>query len=100
MNIEMALKSRSYIFDLDLVKLSLGIFFFLSCLIESIFHQLSGSTFIFVKNTHQKAANLMFGLISPVALTPACFLEGQYIYIFFSRPGKASGCLTNTFVIH
>ena len=27
MNIEMALKSRSYIFDLDLVKLSLGIFF-------------------------------------------------------------------------
>ena len=58
MNIEIALKSRSYIFDLDLVQLSLGIFFFLSCLIESIFfHQLSVSTFIFVKNTHQKAAN-------------------------------------------
>ena len=79
MNIEMALKSRSYIFDLDHVKLSLGIFFFLSCLIEGIFHQLSGSTFIFVKNSHQKAANFMFGLISPVALTPACFLEGQFI---------------------
>ena len=51
MNIEMALKSRSYILDLDHVKLSLGIFFLLSCLIESIFHQLSGSTFIFFKNT-------------------------------------------------
>ena len=79
MNIEMALKSRSYYFDLDLVKLSLGIFFFLSCLIESIFHQLSGSTFLFVKNTHQKAANLTFGLILPVALTPWLFLEVQYM---------------------
>ena len=78
MNIEMALKSRYYIFDLDLVKLSLGIFFFLSCLIESIFHQLSGSTFIFVIKKYQKAANLMFGIILPVALTPWLFLEGQY----------------------
>ena len=71
MNIEMALKSRSYILDLDHVKLSLGILFFLSCLIEGICHQLSGSTFIFVKNTHQKVANLMFCLISPVAKSPA-----------------------------
>ena len=71
MNIEMALKSRSYILDLDHVKLSLGILFFLSCLIESIFHQLSGPTFIFVKTTHQKDTNLMFCLISPVAKTPA-----------------------------
>ena len=55
MNIEMALKSRSYILDLDHVKLSLGIFFFLSCLIESIFHQLSGSTFIFVKKHSPKS---------------------------------------------
>ena len=86
MNIEMALKSRSYIFDLDLVKLSLGIFFFLSCLIESIFHQLSGSTFIFVKNTHQKAANLMFCLILPVALTPAWFLGGQYSVMMYTEP--------------
>ena len=39
MNIEMALKSRSYFLDLDRVKLSLGIFYFLSCLMES-FHQL------------------------------------------------------------
>ena len=78
MNIEMALKSRSYILDLDHVKLSLGVFFFLSCLIESIFHQLSGSKFIFVKNTHQKAANLMFCLISPVAQILAWFPEGQY----------------------
>ena len=78
MNIEMALKSRSYIFDLDHVKLSLGIFFFLSCLIESIFYQLSGSTFIFVKSPQQKAANLMFCLISPVAKSPAWSVEGQY----------------------
>ena len=78
MNIEMALKSRSYILDLDHVKSSLGIFFFLSCLIESIFHQHSGSTFIFVKNTHQKAANLTSCLLSPVAQIPAWFLEGQF----------------------
>ena len=77
MNIEMALKSGSYILDLDHAKLSLGIFFFLSCLIKSIFHQHSGSNFIFVKNTHQQAANLMYFLISPVAKTPAWFLEGQ-----------------------
>ena len=36
-----------------------------------------GSTFDFVKNTHQKGANLMFGLILPVLLTPAWFLVGQ-----------------------
>ena len=77
MDIEIALKSRSYILDLDHVRLSLGIFFFLSCLIESIFHQLSGSTFIFVKNTHQKTPNLRFWLISPVANSPAWFPEGQ-----------------------
>ena len=34
-NIEMALKSRSYIFYPHLVKLSFGIFFTLSCLMES-----------------------------------------------------------------
>ena len=79
MNIERALKSGSYILDLDNIKSSLGIFFFLSCLIESIFHQLSGSTFIFFKNTHRKAANLFIFLISPVAKTPAWFLEGQSI---------------------
>ena len=67
MNIQMALKSRSYILDLDHVKSSLGIFFFLSCLMDSLLHQLSGSTFIFVKNTHQKAANFTFWLILHVA---------------------------------
>ena len=35
MNIEVALKSRSYILDLDQVMLSLGIFFFRSGLMES-----------------------------------------------------------------
>ena len=34
---------------------SLGIFLFVSYLIESIFHKLLGSTFIFVKNTDQKS---------------------------------------------
>ena len=81
MNIEMALKSRSNILDLDIVKLSLGVIFFLSCLMESFLRQLSGSTFIFVKKKHtKKAANLMFGLILPVTLTPWLFLEGQSNY--------------------
>ena len=44
-----------------------------------IFYQLSGSTIIFVKNTHQKAVNLMFHLILPVAKGPWLFLEVQYI---------------------
>ena len=78
MNIEMALKSRSYILDLDRVKLSLGIFFFLSCLMESFFHQLLGYAFMFVKNTHQKAANLLFGLILPAGMIPAWFLGWQH----------------------
>ena len=56
----MELKPRSYILDLDHVKFTLEINFFLSCLMESLLHQLSGSTIIFVKNTHQKVANLMF----------------------------------------
>ena len=74
----MALKSRSYILDLVRVKLSLGNFFFLSCLMEIFFHQILGSTNIFVKNTHQKAAILMFVLILPGLLTPAWFFGGQY----------------------
>ena len=82
MNIEMALKSRSYILDLDHVRLSFGIFFFLSCLMEIFSYQLSGSTFIFVKNTHQKAANLLFCLILPVAKSPAWSLEGRFIEPF------------------
>ena len=36
MNIKMALKSRSSILDLDHVKLSLGIFSLLGCLMESL----------------------------------------------------------------
>ena len=91
MKIEMALKSRSYILDLDCGKLSLEIFFFLSCLMDSFFYQLSGSTFIFVNNTHQKAANLMFPLILPVAKVPWLFLEVQYMVFrllcFLSKGG-------------
>ena len=44
---------------------------------KTFFHQLSGSTFIFVQNTHQQAANLTLGLILPVAMIPAWFLGGQ-----------------------
>ena len=76
MNIE-----KSYIIDLDHLKVSSGIFFFLSCLMESFFSPAFRTYFLFVKNTLQKAANLMFGLILPVLLTPAWFLGGQYIYI-------------------
>ena len=59
----MALQSRSYILDLDHVKLSLEIFFILSFVIENQFHQLSGSTLIFVKNKPQKDANSLLRLI-------------------------------------
>ena len=65
MNIEMALKSRSYILDLHHMKLSLGIYFLLGCLMESLLPQLSGSTLIFFKEAHQKAANLLLPLILP-----------------------------------
>ena len=77
MNIERALKLRSYILDIDRGKLSLGIFFFLSCLMLIFFHQLSRSIFISVKNPHQKAANLMFCLILPVSKVPWWFLGVQ-----------------------
>ena len=83
MNIEMALKSKSYILDLDRVRLSFGIFFFLSGLMESFFYQLSGSTFIFVKNTHQKAANLMFCQILPVAKGPCLSLKCNIMWSHF-----------------
>ena len=39
---------------------------------------MKGSTFNFFKNTHQKAANLKFGLILPVGMIPVWFLAGQY----------------------
>ena len=75
MNIEKALKPRSFILDLDRVKLLLGIFFF-SELFNGEFFLLSGSTLVFVKNT-PKAANLMFCLILPVAKVPWWFLGVQ-----------------------
>ena len=78
MNIEMALKSRSYILDLDHVQLSLKTFFLLGCLMESFLHQLSGYTLIFVKNTHKKAANLTFCLILPAAMVSWWFLGVQF----------------------
>ena len=58
-----SLKSRSYNLDLDHDQLSLEFFFILSCLMESYLHQLSGSSSIFVKSKHQKAANLELQLI-------------------------------------
>ena len=78
MNIKIALKSRSYFLDLDHVKMSLGLFFFSELFNREFFHRLSGYTLIFVKNTHLNAAYLLFCLFSPVAKTPAWFLEGQF----------------------
>ena len=43
--------------------MSLGIFFILSCFMESKLHHLSGSTFIFGKNIRQNAAKLALRLI-------------------------------------
>ena len=57
---------------------SFGIFFFLSYLLESIFHQLLGFTFIFVKNTDQKNANLKFCLISPMERLLSGSLKGNF----------------------
>ena len=53
MNIEMALKSRSYILDLDRVKLSLWIFF-LSCLMEKFFTTFQNLPLYFSKNHTNK----------------------------------------------
>ena len=58
----MALKLRSFILDIDYVKLSLGMFFILGFLIERKLHHLSGSTF-FCQNIYQKEANLALPLI-------------------------------------
>ena len=90
MNIEMALKWRSYILDLNRAKLSLGIFFFLSCLMESFCHQLLESTFIFVKNTHNKATNLMFCLILPVSQVPWWFLGVQCRFLGAVKSSRQS----------
>ena len=75
----MALKSRSHILDLDSVKVSLGLFFFLSCLIKSFFPSFQDIP-LFLSKTH---TNLMFGLILSVAKVPWCFLEGQYMFLVF-----------------
>ena len=71
-------KIKSYIYDIELVKLSLRIFFFLNCLMKNLFHQISGSTVICVKNIHQNIANLKFSLISPAGMVPWWFLVVKY----------------------
>ena len=55
MNIEMALKSKSYILDLDRFKLSLGNFFFLSCSMESFFAPAFRIYFFSSSKTHTKS---------------------------------------------
>ena len=60
----MALKSRSYVFYLDNVQFYLDVSFIMICLMESLLHQLSGSTLILKKkNKHQKVENLALRLI-------------------------------------
>ena len=51
MNIEVALKSRSYILDLDRGRLSFGIFVFLSCLMERFFTQVRIYLYLCQKHT-------------------------------------------------
>ena len=57
MNIERALKPRSYILDFDRVKLSLGIFFFLICLMESFFINFQDVP-LFLSKTHTKKSQI------------------------------------------
>ena len=59
-NIEMSLKWRRNIPDLDHVKLSLKIFFWLSCLIESFLTPAVRIYLYFGQITHHRAANLTF----------------------------------------
>ena len=77
MNIEMALKSRSYILDFDRVKLALEIFFSELFTGELFFTSFQDLPLFFVKNTHQKTTNFMFCLILPVAKVPWWFLGVQ-----------------------
>ena len=77
MNIEMALKSRSYNLDLDRFTLSLDIFF--SELFNRQVFLLAFRIYLFfLSKTHQKAATIMFCLILPVAKVPRLFLEVQF----------------------
>ena len=64
--------------------------FFLSCLMKNFLHQLSGSTFIFVKNTHKEAANFMFRLILPTGMgsIQSCFKKKSLSSPFGNASGK------------
>ena len=58
---------------------------------ESLFHQLSGSTLFFVKNTHQKAANLTICLISLAEMVPWWLLGVKFKCIKISSLVKSYG---------
>ena len=58
MNIEMALISRRYILNLDRVKLSMEIFFFLSFLIVSFFTSFQDLP-LFLSKTHTKKPQIL-----------------------------------------
>ena len=85
-NILTALKSRSCNFGLDHVKLSLKIFFVL----------LSGSSFIFVKNTPKKAANIA---LQPILAAKLGYIESlevlfrHQVGIFLSRQDRHASTL-------
>ena len=61
MDIKMSLKSVIYIFDLDHVKLSMGIFFILSCFKEILLHKLSGSSPFLCQKQTPKSCKLSVG---------------------------------------
>ena len=89
MNIEMALKSRSYILDLDRVNFPWE--FSISKLFDGdFFHQLSGSTFIFVKTHTPKSRkfnvwhNFTCGTDSCVVLLRAIYTALPYTTLPFT----------------
>ena len=59
-NIKIALKSRSYILNLGHVKLSLGIFFFLSCLTKGLYTSFQDLPFFWSKTHTRKPQILCF----------------------------------------
>ena len=81
MNIEMALKSRSYINNLDCVKLSLRFFFWAVRWRVFFFTSLQDLPLFLSKKTHQKAENLTFRILLPMRMISVWFLWGQLKWI-------------------
>ena len=98
----MVLKWRSYISNLDHVKLSLGFFFLLGCIIENLLHKLSWYTFFCQKHTPKSikfnvSPNFTSGnrsLVVPWSTIYVLFLE------FFLFPSKGQPCWVYLFQVN